>query len=431
MKISFFAICFSFFTLVSAWGQVPMPVGEELQVNTYTTDDQLVPAIASGPAGDFVVVWASRGQDGSNYGIFGQRYDSSGAALDLEFQVNTYTTGSEQTPDVASDGTGDFVIVWNSRSPFAGGSDTVSGQRFSSAGVLQGVEFVVTNYTSGGLALPFLQPRVASDNVGNFVVVWQEPGRDGDNFGIFAQRYDSFGETLGDGFQVNTYTTSAQGFPAVAMDQVGNFLVVWLESASVNTFGQFYDSSGLPRGMEFQVNITSPGLIASVASDSTGSFVVVWNDISGVVGRKYDSLGLPSDVFQISESTSAAVGRGAVATDEDGNFVVLWRGFDQHGYGITARSFGSSGVPLGAEFQVNTYATGTQSSPSVASEETGRFVAVWQTQDGDGAGIAGQLYGSIAPPLFFDGFESGDTSAWVSTIAFFQVPSKLSDRVDK
>ena len=42
-----------------------------------------------------MVVWASQGQDGSGWGVYGQRYDVSGVALGGEFRVNT-TTADDQ-----------------------------------------------------------------------------------------------------------------------------------------------------------------------------------------------------------------------------------------------------------------------------------------------------------------------------------------------
>jgi CheY-like chemotaxis protein len=48
--------------------------GPEFQVNTYTTGIQRYPAVAMADSGDFVVVWHSRDQDGSGWGIFGQRF---------------------------------------------------------------------------------------------------------------------------------------------------------------------------------------------------------------------------------------------------------------------------------------------------------------------------------------------------------------------
>jgi hypothetical protein len=61
-------------------------VGSEFQVNTYTTNNQgAVPfgghLIASDSSGDFVVVWNSQYQDGDGYGIFAQRYDSLGGPV--------------------------------------------------------------------------------------------------------------------------------------------------------------------------------------------------------------------------------------------------------------------------------------------------------------------------------------------------------------
>src|SRR5204862_5205006 len=48
--------------------------GGEFAVNTYTAGFQGPPAVAAAPSGDFVVVWPSLDQDGSQYGVFGQRF---------------------------------------------------------------------------------------------------------------------------------------------------------------------------------------------------------------------------------------------------------------------------------------------------------------------------------------------------------------------
>src|SRR5690606_36401463 len=59
------------------------------RVNTYTTNFQRRPAVAMDSDGDFVVTWTSTYQDGSGYGVYGQRYDMNGNALGGEFRVNT------------------------------------------------------------------------------------------------------------------------------------------------------------------------------------------------------------------------------------------------------------------------------------------------------------------------------------------------------
>src|SRR5262245_36609456 len=72
-------------------------VGSAFQINTYTTGHQRTLSgggnlVAADASGNFVVVWNSNGQDGSGYGILGQRYDSVGSALGTEFRVNSFTT---------------------------------------------------------------------------------------------------------------------------------------------------------------------------------------------------------------------------------------------------------------------------------------------------------------------------------------------------
>jgi hypothetical protein len=45
------------------------------------------PSVAADDAGDFVVVWTSSGQDGSNYGVFGQRYSQIVPVELMHFKV--------------------------------------------------------------------------------------------------------------------------------------------------------------------------------------------------------------------------------------------------------------------------------------------------------------------------------------------------------
>ena len=90
------------------------PAGGEFQVNTTTASSQGFPSVAMDSAGNFVVVWESFGQDGSGSGVYAQRYNAAGVAQGSEFLVNTYTTGYQQYPSVAMDGSGNFVVTWQS-----------------------------------------------------------------------------------------------------------------------------------------------------------------------------------------------------------------------------------------------------------------------------------------------------------------------------
>ena len=59
-----------------------------------------------------------------------------------------------------------------------------------------------------------------------FVVVWDS--QDGDNYGVFGQRYSSVGAPLDAPFPINTYTPGAQIRPAVAKASSGDFVVAWM-----------------------------------------------------------------------------------------------------------------------------------------------------------------------------------------------------------
>ena len=53
------------------------PLGEEFQVNSYTTGDQGLASLRAGGAGDFVVAWTSLGSGGddtSGYSIQARRF---------------------------------------------------------------------------------------------------------------------------------------------------------------------------------------------------------------------------------------------------------------------------------------------------------------------------------------------------------------------
>ncbi|GAG60495.1 unnamed protein product, partial [marine sediment metagenome] len=62
--------------------------------------------------GGFVVTWESNFQEAPGYGIYAQRYNSTGGIVDNEFHVNSYTTDDQSFPSVTGLSNGGFVVVW-------------------------------------------------------------------------------------------------------------------------------------------------------------------------------------------------------------------------------------------------------------------------------------------------------------------------------
>jgi hypothetical protein len=392
------------------------PLGDQFQVNSYTTNKQFGAAVAMDSDGDFTVAWMSYGSysDDSDLSIQGQRF-TDGAAQ--QFQVNSYTSDLQATPDVAIDGDGDFVVVWTSIGSNDGdiSEGSIQGQRYNAAGVPQGNQFQVNSYTTDHQGAA----AIAMDATGNFVVVWHSDGSSGsdtDLTSIQGQRYNAAGAPQGSQFQINSYTTSSQFSPTVAMDSDGDFVVTWWGTYGYSDIlqGQRYDSLGVAQGGEFQINSYTTGLQTSpnVAMDSDGDFVVVWDsegsgedDTSSwsVQGQRYDAAGAPQGgQFQINSYTTSVQRYPAVSMDSEGDFVVVWWSYGSSGgdtdqHSIQGQRYNSAGVAQGSQFQVNSYTTNVQNPPAVSLDSDGNFVVVWDSlgsgeDDGSGYSIQGQRY---------------------------------------
>jgi hypothetical protein len=271
-----------------AHGADGAPSGAEFQVNSYTTVGQYQPAITSNVNGGFVVVWSSAYQDGSGYGVFGQRFNGAGARLGTEFQVNVTTQGYQETPAVARRTAGDFVVVWSSYGQ-DGSSYAIVGQKFAANGAADGGEFIVNTTT----AAQQTSPAVAKTATGEFLVVWEGAGQDGNGWGIAAQRYDASGYAVGGQIDVNTTTTGDQRRPAVGVDGFGNAVIVWQsvgqDGSGAGVYGRRFDAAGSALGAEFALHTTTAGDQArpAVSVDVSGRFVVAWEteDTDGIARR--------------------------------------------------------------------------------------------------------------------------------------------------
>jgi hypothetical protein len=360
-------------------------IASEFQVNVATVHVQNTPALTLDPDGGFVIVWQSYGQDNHRFGVFSRRFSSDGAAIGTEFQVNLYTTLEQFRPAIAIEPDGDFMVAWQSNGQdgsFAG----VFGRLFSSTGTAVGGEFQINSFTAGYQEWPAVVMS-ASD----FVVAWSSAAQDGSQYGVFARRFSISGGALASEFQVNTYTSTSQRYAAVSADADGDFVLVWHSNAqdgnSYGIFGRRFSSAGGPLAVEFRVNTytTSYQRQPAVAVEANGDFVVAWSSGSqdggaeGIFAQRYgqfslldidangaitpltDGLLLLRSLFGFTGAalTTAGVGGGcarcdatAIKTYTDGLGLLV----DVDGNGATApltdgllvlrRLFGFSGVAL-------------------------------------------------------------------------------------
>jgi hypothetical protein len=413
-------------------------IGSEFQANTYTDNYQGNHLVTGLHDGGFVVTWISDGQDGSGYGVYAQVYNVDRTKKGGEFLVTTYTTGYQGNPSIAGLNDGGFVVSWQSNGD---GSDYgIFGQRFDQNGtkieLLQGVqtlsttitptvtptatptvtptvippifvntEFRVNTYTDGYQ----VNPSITRLKDGGFVASWTSEGQDSSSLGVYAQMYNEDGTKKGGEFLVNTYTYNYQQYPSVIGLQDGGFVVAWDGFGQGNpsndgVFAQTYNANGAKVGGEFQVNTNSDNYQGnpSIASLQNGGFVVSWesynNDGSetGIFAQMYNAGGTPNGgEFQVNTYTNSDQWRPSITGLQDGGFVVSWQSEGQDGDvgGIFAQVYNENGIKRGSEFQVNTYTNSVQGNPSVTGLNDGRFVVSWHSfgQDGSGAGVYAQV----------------------------------------
>jgi hypothetical protein len=281
----------------------------------------------------------------------------------------------------------------------------------ASAQTPAGGEFQVNTFTTGYQYAASVSPAAG----GGFVVTWSSYGSFGDDLdsqSIQAQRYDAGGAPLGGRLQVNTYTASKQQYPDVASRADGGFVVVWESLGSpggdmsgYSIQGRRYGAAGAPDGAQFQVNSYATGSQRRpvIARSAAGDFVVVWasqgspgTDTSGysIQGQRYDANGGPAGAqFEVNTYTTGLQLSPSVARGPDGGALVVWQsqgspGTDASGTSIQARRYASDGSPQGAQLQINTWTTGNQTYPAAARVGDG-FIVAWTSAGSFGDDLAG------------------------------------------
>jgi len=252
------------------------PLGVEFQVNSYSDSQQLYPAVAMNTTGQFMVVWESQNipEDPNKTSICSQLYDSSGSTIGPEFTINSQPATCRYSA-VAMDSDGNFAVVWMKEAS----KNSVVARLYNADGSAGTEPFAVNTISFNSIT----QPSVAMDGSGHFVVTWDgDPNRAGDD-DIHARLYQPDGTSIGDQFIVNTTRTGAQQNPRVATNNAGEFVIVWnsetgLGDTERDIFGQRFDSSGSLIGDESQLNACTTGdqRNPAVAMGQIGQFVAIW-----------------------------------------------------------------------------------------------------------------------------------------------------------
>jgi hypothetical protein len=219
---------------------------------------------------------------------------------------------------------------------------------------------------------------------------------------------------------VNKQLVGSQFWPSIAGFDSGGFIVVWTttdtlqDGAGFAIKAQRFDSLGNAVGSEMLVNSSSAGdqRAPSVTTLASGGYVVTWEttdstqDGSGraIKGQLFDSAGVPVGAeFRINTQGNTDQTNSSVTGLAGGGFVVTWETADPtadgHSSAIKGQIYSAAGTAVGGEFLVNTGAFGNEANPDVTSLSGGGFVATWTRGSGTDGDIYAQVFGANGAKL--------------------------------
>ncbi len=248
--------------------------GSEVLVNEQWRGHQAAPIVVTGPRGEALVVWSSIETSDGPQTLRARLFAADGRPMGHEWGVRQDSQGSARIPAAAFAPDSGFVIAY-SVSDAANRPAGIRMQRFAAGGARLGDELLV----SGPAKNSQIEPVIAATPDG-YVLCWLDAESDGDDYGVLARRLDREGTPLGEPFVVNTTRKGPQTAAAVAVAHDGRFVIAWNSNDGDESgiFGQRFSPDGRRLGGEFRINQHTNGQQALRGAASTRRLVFGQND---------------------------------------------------------------------------------------------------------------------------------------------------------
>jgi hypothetical protein len=278
------------------------------------------PFVVTDRSGQWLAVWSSDdGLDGSqraDYEVFFARSSDNGATWTAPAVLNANGAtdiGGDHVPRAATDGAGNWVVVWHSTDPLVGSSGAdrdILVSRSIDGGATWTVPVPLnTNAATDSGADAYCQ--IATNRSGTWIAIWQSTDSLGGTIGgeadiLFARTHDA-GVTWTDPAPVNTNAdvdSGHDGGPKLATDAAGDWIALW---NSENSLGGVIGEDGdvlLAHSSDDGRSWTDPRPLNSnaatdagddgaphLAADPAGNWIGVWQsdeNLGGAMGPDFD-----------------------------------------------------------------------------------------------------------------------------------------------
>ncbi|MBB1250527.1 hypothetical protein H2O14_18965 [Rhizobium sp. G21] len=362
--------------------------GAEVRVNTTIAGDQWDAQVTMLADGGWVVTWTDPGKDGNDNGVFQQAYDSEGAPLGGETQVNTATYFRQFNSQVAALPEGGWIVTytgWDSN------DYGIYKQVFNADGTKNGVETLVNTTQADSQA----QSAITVFEDGGYAIAWASNLQDGNAAGIFQQLYNADGTKNGAEVQVNTTTIGNQIMPNITALAAGGYVMSWTQASddmsSGVVYSQMFDDTGAKIGSEHSHAVSGKGAVDSQVSGlADGGYVVTWANqqasgsiATGVFAQIYNADGTERGAeVTVSPNLGGAANLWSVMQPDvlglpNGDFIIVWTQGDDSGRGVFGQVFNSDGTTDGARFTITADAASDQMEPQITATDDG-FMVVWR-----------------------------------------------------
>jgi hypothetical protein len=193
------------YTSSKGWGVATL-------VETNNLDFAANPQIAMDDKGNTLAVWSQN--TGSGNSIWSNRY-ITGVGWGMAALIETNTTGSSNNPQIAIDGSGNALAIWDHS------EDGIRVNHYTS-GIGWGTVTTIVGNIAGGSS----EPQIVMDDSGNATTIWKQSV--GTFYSIWASRY-SKGVGWGKAAAIAANSAGDADSPQVAIDDGGNVWAVWSE----------------------------------------------------------------------------------------------------------------------------------------------------------------------------------------------------------
>lgn len=329
--------------------------------------------------------------DATHYFIYWS--NTAGAPKESRTRITSFTNTFVHGP--LNRGTTYYYVV---TAVGPGGESAISAEVSVTPGLIGDAQLIEGSDSEDARA-----PQVALDGSGNAIAVWHQDN--GTRTSIWANRYDATTRAWGTPQLIETNDEGNAVFPQLAVDNAGNFTVVWLQNELFNDnwaanvwSNRFNAATGAWETARRVKNHDGQGAIDyQVAVDAvTGDAIAVWDQYDGArynvwanrYSRSTGAWGAPQ-LLETGDAGTAAYPQ--VAIDSNGAAIAVWQQSDGAKFNVWANRYANGSWGTAQAIEGN---AGDAYLPKVCIDNSGNAMVVWQQNDGTRFNIWANRYGA-------------------------------------